>query len=67
MLQVRGFLAVAPEEKLLGLLALLPGSLEYPLLPKWFMETSPEGPREKQLVFNLWKLSMWDTEVQISR
>lgn len=44
MLQVRGFLAVAPEERLLGLLALLPNPLEYSLLPKWFKETSPEGP-----------------------
>lgn len=51
MLQVRGFLAVAPEERLLGLLALLPNPLEYSLLPKWFKETSPEGPREKQLAF----------------
>lgn len=48
MLQVRGFLAVAPEKKLPGLLALLPNPLENPLLSKWFTETSPEGPREKQ-------------------
>lgn len=51
MLQVRGFLAVASEERPLGLLALLPTPLEYPLLPKWFKETSPEGPREKGNAF----------------
>jgi len=47
MLQVRGFLAVAPWERLLGLLALLPNSLEYSLLPKWLKEKSPEAPRKK--------------------
>jgi len=51
MLQVRGFLAAAPEERLLGRLALLPNPLEYPPPPKWFREASPEGPREKQLAF----------------
>lgn len=51
MLQVRGFLAADPEERLPGLLALLPNSLEYPLLPKWFKESSPDGPRDKQLEF----------------
>lgn len=56
MLQVRGFLAVPSEEGPLGRLALLPIPLEYPLLPKWFKETSPEGPREKQNAFKyLWK------------
>lgn len=51
MLQVRGFLAADAEERLPGLLALLPKPLEYPLLPKWFKESSPKGPRDKQLEF----------------
>lgn len=50
-LQVRGFLAVPPEERLLGLFILLPISLEYPLLPKWFHEASPEAPTKERLGF----------------
>lgn len=51
MLQVRGFLAVPPEERLLGLFILLPISLEDPLLPKWFHEASPEAPTKERLGF----------------
>lgn len=55
MLQVRGFLAADPVERLPGLLALLPNPLEYPLLPKWFKESSPEGPRDKQLELRIFE------------